>query len=183
MKYAVAAAALLLAFAGGWMVRPKPAPVYRDVVVPEERIVEVERIDTIVQWKERIVYRHVPATQIATAPDAGQPDVDTFCAEAVANALRTDSIATDTIVVPPSLLLRSVRHDDGWFFARDRLILTGPLSSGDLRQMHYGVRDGFEVRTHADTVIVRYPRSALVKQGAEYGIVMLVGAFVGQLVF
>lgn len=171
---------------------PQPEPTYRTVQVPVERIVEVERIDTIVQWRERIVYRHVLATQVATAPDAGQPDVDTFCAEAVRQALA--SARPDTAprlqegqdirpAAPATLLLRSVRHDDGWFFARDRLILTGPTSSGDLRQMHYSVRDGFEARTHADSVIVRYPRSALLKQGVEAGVFMLVGAFVGQVVF
>lgn len=171
---------------------PQPEPTYRNVEVPVERIVEVERIDTLVQWRERIVYKHIPATQVATAPDAGQPDVDTFCADVVERALA--GAQPDTAprlqegqdirpAAPATLLLRSVRHNDGWFFGRDALILTGPTSTGDLRQLTYGVRDGFEARTHADTVIVRYPRSALVKQGVEYGIVMLVGAFVGQLVF
>lgn len=192
MRYAVAVAALLLAFASGWLVKPKPAPVYRDVIVPAERIVEVEKIDTIVQWRERVVYRHVPAAQVATAPDAGQPDVDTFCAEAVKQALagaqpdtapRLQEGQDTRPAAPATLLLRSVRHDPAWFFARDRLILTGPTSSGDLRQMHYSVRDGFEARTHADSVIVRYPRSALLKQGVEAGVFMLVGAFVGHLVF
>lgn len=169
---------------------PMPDPVYRNVQVPVERIVEVERIDTVVTFVEKVRYVHVPATQIATAPDAGQPDVDTFCAEAVKQAVDAalpsvgaDTEASDVATPAPALLLRSVRHDDGWFFARDRLILTGPTSSGDLRQMHYSVRDGFEARTHADSVIVRYPRSALLKQGVEYGIVAVIGAFVGQVVF
>jgi len=160
---------------------PQPEPTYRNVEVPVERIVEVEKIDTIVQWRERIVYRHVPAAQIATAPDAGQPDVDTFCSEAVANALRTDSIATDTIVVPPQLLLRSVRVTDPWFFGKPGLILTGPTSAGDLRQLTYDVRDGFEARVHGDTAIVRFPRHALLKQLAEFGIVFAAGYLVNEV--
>jgi len=170
---------------------PQPEPVYRDVIVPEERIVEVERIDTIVQWRERIVYKHTPATQIATAPDAGQPDVDVFCADAIRRATRADTNAPDTNArdtvnnLPPAvdshLLLRSVRTTDPWFLGKPSLILTGPTSTGDLRQLTYDVRDGFEARVHADSVIVRYPRHAVLKQLLEFGIVFGAGYLANEV--
>src|SRR5690606_39129087 len=64
---------------GCWM--PEPAVVYRDVVVPREVLVRGEP-DTVVRWRERIVYRTVTAEQRASAPGAAASDVQAFCAAA-----------------------------------------------------------------------------------------------------
>lgn len=163
---------------------PQPEPVYQRVEVPVEVIREVERVDTIVSWKERIVYKTVHAEQVATAPDGARPDVDSFCADAVQQALAGVGASPQPLPegrnsapahppTPPHLLLRSLRIEDGWFFQKDRLILTGPLSNGDLRQTIHNVRPGVQAHVHGDTVIVQYPRSALLKQLLE------AAAFVG----
>lgn len=163
---------------------PQPEPQYRTVEVSVPQIVEVERVDTIVTWKERIVYKTVEAEQVATAPGGAVPDVQSFCADAVREAVASvDSLQGATLPpkLPPKLLLRSVRHDDGWFFARDRLLLTGPLSTSDLRQLTYNVRDGFQVHVMADSVLVQVPRAALLKQIAEAAVWMGAGFIAGSV--
>lgn len=163
-----------LLFAGFW---PKPVPIYREVQVPVERIREVERVDTIVTWRERIVYRTPRAEQVAVAVGGAQADVARFCPPPVT----PDSNAVTPERTTPVFLLRSVRLSDGWFLSRDQLTLTGPLSNGDLAQRSYRTRGSFQAATHADSVIVQYPRAALFKQFLEFGSVLGAGFVLGRL--
>lgn len=62
---------------------PEVEPLYRDVIVPVEVLVKSEP-DTVVQFKERIVYRTVAPEQRAVAPGGAAATVDSFCAEQAA---------------------------------------------------------------------------------------------------
>lgn len=155
---------------------PEAEVLYRNVEVPVPVIQEVERVDTVVTWKERIVYRTVKAEQIATAAGGGRGDVERFCGD---NTAPQDSANVPQPIT--QLLLRSARLEDGWFFQKDRLILTGPLSNGDLRQLTYSTRGSFQTHVHGDTVIVQYPRTALLKQGAEFGAFLILGYVIGSI--
>lgn len=151
---------------------PQGEPEYRDVIVEKKVIETVEKVDTLVTWKERIVYVTRKAETVATAPDGAREDVLRFCAES-----RTPPTAevgdSAKVELSPVLLLRSVRFEDGWFFGKDRVVLTGPLSNSDLRQLTYRTRGSFRAVTHQDSLIVQYPRTALLKQVIEYGSVGL----------
>ena len=156
---------------------PQPEPEYRDVIVSVPQIETVERVDTVVTWRERIVYVTQPAEQIATAPGGGADDVERFCGPVETPA---DSV-NPTPARPPALLIRSVRHEPAWFFGRDKLVLTGPLSTGDLQQRIYRTRAGYQFMTHGDSVIMQYPRSALLRDGAEAAIYIGAGFLLRSL--
>lgn len=176
LNYTAAAGVLvvvLIAFGLGRCSAPDPEPQYREVQVPVESIREVERVDTVVTWRERIVYRTVEPTIIAVADSGGVPDVATFCAESIERAVRevaTDSGPRTLADRPPSLLLRSARVSPGWFFAKDELYLTGPRSDGSLWQGTYSVRNGWQAHVRGSDVLVQSPRSAIVRELLEAGV-------------
>ena len=147
-----------------------PDPVYRNVEVPVEVVREVERVDTVISWKERVVFRTLPPVTIATAPGGAQSDVEAFCGP----------IAVDTIR-EPVLLLRSVRTAPGWFFAPDRVFLTGPLSNGDLRQLTYSARPGWQAHVLADTAVFQSPRFWWARELVEAGAYIGAGYLLGQV--
>lgn len=169
----------------GWIDPGGTEPVYRRIEVPVERIVEVESVDTIVEWRERVVYRTVEAEQVATSDTGGEPDVATFCEAAVADARREDAPDSTRATSPPSLparlLIRSARHDPGWFFSRDKLILTGPLSDGRLRQLRYSLRPGYRWHVMADSLLVQEPRMGFWRELVEGIVYGAIGYAVGRL--
>lgn len=173
-----ALAALALLHLLGW--GPPSPPAYPDTVVPTERIQLVERVDTVVTVRERIVYRTVRPDQAATAPKGAAPDVATFCADAVAQAV-AGARGEDAPETPPTLLLRSIRTEAGWFLAPDRVILTGPLSNTDLRQLTYTARPGWQARVHGDSVIVQSPRWGVLREVAEAAVYGAIGYGIGRL--
>ena len=100
---------------------------------------------------------------VARAPGGAQGEVPAFCRPTL--LALTDTVEAET--PPPRLMLRSGVHSPGWFFQKDRLLLTGPTSLGDLLALDYAVRPGFSFRTSGDSALVRYPRSGLVRQSVE----------------
>lgn len=162
------------------------APAYTDVRVDTVQIRAVERVDTIVQWQERIVYRTVQPTVVAVADSGGVPDVLAFCAESVERAARDARADTDPAsgrqpAPPPSLLLRSARVDAGWFFASDELVLTGPRSDGSLWQGTFEVRDGWQAHVRGGEVLVQSPRGGLARELLEAAVWAGAGYFAGRL--
>lgn len=155
--------------------RPDPEVIYDLVEVPVERIVEREP-DTVVRFVDRIRYVTPDPVQIAVAPLGAATQVASFCAPSVLTA------AADTVTdrPPEQLLLRSVVHDPGWWFSKDRLTLTGPTSYGDLQAIDVDVRPGFTVRTVGDSVLVRYPRTGFAREAVEVGGPLLLGLLVGM---
>ncbi len=155
---------------------PEEVVRYERVEVPVERIIEREP-DTVVRWLERIRVVTPDPVQIAIAPGGAAPEVARFCMPSVLKATNDTTPAP-----PPQLLLRSVTHDPGWFFQRDRLLLTGPTSHGDLVAADYLVRPGFSARTVGDSVIVRSPRFGGFRQGLELGIAAAIGLISGLVI-
>lgn len=174
-----ALAALALLHVLGW--GPRSAPRYPDTFVPAERIHQVERVDTVVTFRERIVYRTAKPEQAATAPKGAHPDVVTFCADAVARAVAEAKGEDAPQETPPTLLLRSIRTEAGWFLAPDKLVLTGPLSNTDLRQYTYTARPGWQARVHGDSVIVQSPRWGVLRGVAEAAVYGAIGYGIGRL--
>ncbi len=154
---------------------PPRAPTYRDVVVTRTQIEEREP-DTVRTFVDRIVTVEVPARQIATAPLGAQDDVARFCAPTVVTL-------TDTVVVmsDPAYLIRSITHEPGWFWQRDKLLLTGPTSFGDLVAMDYDVRPGYTARAVGPDVLVQYPRTALIRELIEPALAVLAGYGLAQV--
>lgn len=172
-------AAVVAGAAGLWALAwPEEVVRYERVEVPVERIIEREP-DTIVRWVERIRVVTPDPVQIAVAVGGGAPEVARFCRPAVLDAV-SDTV---TAAPDPQLLLRSVVHDPGWFFARDRLLLTGPTSYGDLVAADYLVRPGFSARTVGDSVVVRYPRAALLREVAEPAVWITLGIGLARLLW
>jgi hypothetical protein len=168
----------LLVLAGAllaYVILPNDPIVYSEVIVPT-RAIEVReppaRAPTVV---ERIRYVSIPPRQVATAPGGAQGDVVTFCAPTVAQ------VAGDTITHAPALLIRSGTHTPGWFWGKDKLLLTGPTSTGDLRALDYSVRPGFDFRASGDSVLVRYPRTGLLRQVVEIGVPLAIGYGIARI--
>lgn len=170
-------------FGLGRCTAPTPAPAYSEVRVDTVEIRGVERVDTFIDWKERIQYRTAEPTVAAVADSGGVADVASFCAESIERAVRdarADSVPAGGVApaAAPSLLLRSARVDPGWFFAADELVLTGPRSDGSLWQGTYSVRDGWQAHVRGPEVLVQSPRAALLRElleaavyaGAGYGL-------------
>lgn len=158
-------------------------PVYSRVEVPVEKIREVERVDTVVQFKERIVYRTAKPVTVATAEGGGRGDVERFCADTV----RVPAVAVGDAVNPDepvrarALLLRSARTEAGWFFRPDRVVLTGPLSDGGLRQLTYSARPGWQAHVQADTALFQSPRFWWVREGIEAGTFIGLGYLIAKV--
>ena len=91
-----------------------------------------------------LVTESVAATNEARPPESGRAD--------------TVRIAPD-----PRLLIRSLSLNEEWFFRGDELTVTGPLSTGDLRQVSYRTRGDVSARAHGDSLIVRSSRWGLLK--------------------
>jgi hypothetical protein len=70
----------------------------------------------------------------------------------------------------------------GWFLQRDQLLLTGPTSYGDRVAADSLVRPGFSARTAGETVIVRYPRTGLLREGVGVVVPLAMGGALRGLV-
>lgn len=142
------AAALVVGLGIGWCGNPDPPPRYRTVEVTRNQI-ETAEPDTVVQFRERIVYRTVEPERVAVAPAGAVADVDAFCRGG--GFVRADSL--DGADLPdPRLLIRSGR------FSGKELTLTGPVSNGDLKSSDYRVRAPFQFRTTGDSILVQGSR-------------------------
>ena len=185
-KYPAAIALVLVlgaVFLLGRCSAPDPAPAYPSVRVDTVQIRAVERVDTIVTWRERVVYRTAEPIVVAVADSGGVPDVATFCAASIERAVREaagESAPLDRAAPSPSLLLRSARVDAGWFFAADQLVLTGPRSDGSLWQGTYSVRNGWQAHVRGPEVLVQSPRSALARELLEAGAWLAAGYTLGK---
>ena len=164
-------------FAMAWLLKPTSASVYREVGVPVEVIREVERVDTVVTWRERIVYREAEPVTVATADGGGVSDLTAFCGPSVAAA--TDSVRRE-LEAAPVLLLRSVRTEPGWFFSSDRIIATGPRSDGSLWQGTYDARPGWRAHVRGPELLVQSPRWWWVREGIEVLLPAAIGYGVGR---
>jgi hypothetical protein len=170
--YALLAGALLGAgVLVGWCARPDPPPRYRNVEVTRDQI-EASEPDTVVQFRERIVYRTVEPEQVAVAPGGAVEDVDAFCRGG--GFVRADTL--DGGGRPdPRLLIRS-----GSFSGRE-LVLTGPLSNGDLQQSSYRTRAPFQFRVTGDSVLVQGSRFWWVRPALTGAALLGAGYVAGQL--
>jgi hypothetical protein len=174
-RYLPHALVALLVFSAGWWARqPAPPAVrYRDVIVPETVLVAGEP-QVEVRWRTRIVTRVVRPEQTATAPDAGEPDVASFCAEYV-RGLQPDTVR-DTIRVPDRrLLIRSGRYDGR------ELTVWGPTSSGDLKRIDYRARAPLSWVVDGDSVVVRSARAWWIDDAIRAGVYVGAGYLLGAL--
>jgi len=159
---------LIVGAAAFYALSPAPREIAYPEVIVHRAAIEALEPDTVVRWRERIVYRIVQPEQVATARGGAERDVAAFCADTV---VRVDTVqgGVDTVRLAPDprLLIRSFSLDESWFFRSDRLTITGPLSTGDLRQFSYRTRGGVSARAHADSLIVRSDRWALLKDALQ----------------
>lgn len=157
----------------GWLLHhPAPAPVrYQRVVVSDTVI---QRGEPVVEKRfvDRVIYRTVPAEQVATAPQAAVSDVAKFCAPAVRTAL-ADTASPEPA---PSLLVRSLTYN-----GRD-LEVWGPLSTGDLWRGSYRAHAPLSARVDGDSLLVRSARLWWVKPAAKGALLVGVGAVVGAVI-
>lgn len=165
MKQVVSPVLWLLVGAGAfYALSPAPREIAYPEVIVHRAAIEALEPDTVVRWRERIVTRIVQPDQVAEAPGAAVSDVAAFCADTVVQIVEVPG-GVDTVRVAPDprLLLRSFSLDEGWFLRSDRLIATGPTSTGDLRQFTYTTRGSVSGRVSGDSLIVRSDRWAFLK--------------------
>ncbi len=157
----------LVMFSVAW---PETYVGYPEVIVPARVIIEREP-DTVRTFVDRILFVRAAPVQVAIAPAGALDEVAAFCRPTVLAV--TDTVEVE--IPAARVLLRSVTHKPGWWFQRDGLLLTGPTSVGALKAFDFRVRPGFSARTSGDTVIVRYPRSGIVRELVEFGVPLLLG--------
>lgn len=158
-----------------WVLHPGPQTLQGPpVVTTVERVVR-EEPDTVVRWRERVVYRTPEPIVREIAVNGALPDVANFCGAAGWTSDTTVVVRRDTV-----LLLRSVTTDPGWFLRPDRIAFVGPRSDGALAREEFIARPGWSARVHGDSVIVRSPRFGLLKQLAEAAVFVGAGWVVGR---
>ena len=157
---------------------PTPELPYTQLIVPARQITRLEP-DTIVRWRDRIVYRTVPPETTAEAPGAAADVVAAFCRP---DTVRVPSSATtDTLWLNPAMvLLRSGSLDQRRWFRPDALTLTGVENTGDLRQWRYTTRGDVDFSTIGSGVLVRSPRWGIAGDLLEAGVWFGLGYLVGR---
>lgn len=145
-------------------------PVYRNVVVSAARIVEREPPASPPTIVEKVVYQYLQPSVQAEAPGGALGDVQSFCKPVVV-------AVTDTVLVPDrQLLLRSVSVDPGWFLGKDEVFVSGLTNTGDLWSADYRVRPGaWSARVAGDSILMRQPRTSIIRQGAELAAPVAIG--------
>lgn len=158
-----------------YLLFPSDPIVFTEVVVPAPRILEREPEvrQTIV---ERIRFVTIEPRQAARAPGGAVDFVSSFCRPTVV-AASGSSIEREE----PATLIRSLVHRPSRIpFRRDELELFGVTSLGDLTDSFYDVRPGFTVVSGGPTIVVRYPRAAVLVELLELGIPLAAGFFGGR---
>ena len=143
-----------LGFVFGSFTGSPPEVRYQRVEVPVEVI--VERI------------------QVAIAQEGALTLVQEFCKPVTI-------VQTDTIEIQPTLLLRSVSVNPGWWMGRDEILLTGPLSNGSLAAIDYRARGSWSSRVNADSLIFRQSRSGFLHGLLEFALPLAVGFGVAKV--
>lgn len=166
LRYVVAAIIGALLF---YVIAPANTVTFTEVIVPAARIIELEP-PTVVRWRDRIVNHYVAPIQVATAPGGAQDALQEFCRPVV---LRT--VDTVEVEVPAKVLLRSGVTRDGWWTQRGQIDLVGFTNFGDLKRFSFPTRPGWDFIASGDSVLVRYPRTAVVRQVIEVGLPFAIG--------
>ena len=155
-----------LAFAAGVLVMvlmtPEPKVHYQEVIVPDTVILEREP-DTVRTFVDRIQYRVVEPTQVAiTQGGAATGALESFC-----RPVTVVDKQTDTLVIEKQVLLRSVTFDDGWFWRRGDLLLTGITNTGELTAIDAKTRADFSAVAAGESVLIRESRWSWLQPVAE----------------
>lgn len=153
-----------------------PPPRYQRVIVPESVLV-IGKPDTIVKWRERIVWRTAQPEQVATATDAALPEVSAFCG--AAGWVIQPAPGGDTVPppLPPARLLLTAGTYDG-----RELRQWGVLSNGDAWSAEYRVRAPLQWTVTGDSLLVQGHRMSGLRVWAERAAWVAGGLVVGQLV-
>ena len=157
-----------------WAYAPPAPPTYRMVEVPVTVIEEVERVDTVVTFVERIVWREREPVTVAIADSGAVGLVDSFCQPSLASG------AEPPDPVRPLLLLRSVTTNPSWF-GPTTVTFTGPLSTGDLKQFQYRLHNGWRAHVRGDGLLVQEKRLWWLDDVLKVGLVFGAGYLAGSL--
>lgn len=166
---ATAGLILLAGLIVGWQVKPMPDPTYRTVTVTDT-LIQQSAPDTVLKWKDRIVWRVADPIVIARGDTADLRRLDAFCAEAVAP---TDTVA-HPVVLPPT----SGRY------AKGVLDLYATTSDGRLFHQATPASAPFEWVATGDTYEVREHRKGLqfLSGVPKFALPFLAGMAVGVIV-
>lgn len=155
----------------------RPRVEYRRVIVPAVPAAP----DTVIRWRERVIYRTVQAEQRAEAPGTGSAAVEAFC-QAAAAAAATDTVRlVDTVRVAAArtpaerLALAYAGRYDG-----RRLELWSLATDGARQHETFrGVRPPYEWTLHGDSAIVRASRWWWLREVARSAPAAGAGALIG----
>ena len=153
---------------------PEPLK-YTEMVVREIK----SKPDTVVQFVERIVYREVQPTLVATQVAGAEDVVSDFCHPDTV----VEVIEGDTVYVPaPSYQLwNAVQTKPGWFWGKDRVTLYGPKSNGDLVETQFNAWPGWQAATGSRTLI-QEPRWGWARPTLEFLLPLLGGYAIHEVI-
>jgi hypothetical protein len=121
---------------------PPPAP----LVYTEFRVDTImSEPDTIIQFRERIVYREIEPEYVATQEGGAEDRVEEFCKpDTVVQIVQGDTV----YVEKPTLFVASaVRTTDPWLWGRQDVTIYGFDNIGDRREYAYSSYPGWQFAT------------------------------------
>lgn len=152
---------------------PTPEPEFHEIRVPVRVLVKSEP-DTIVKWREKIVYRTVKPTQVVTADSGAAATVDKFCRAAEPR----DSAGSRTDPTPSSAAPALIRSGS---FKNNRLTLFEAVANGDLRRSEYRTHSPFTFAERDGGILVQSPRMWWIKPLIRDAVLVGVGYGAGKV--
>lgn len=167
----------------GWaFLAPEKAPetVYKEVIVEDTTLLRAEP-DTIVKWREKIVWKEHPPARIATAEGADRV-LRGFCEPIIRKSV-ADSVFPQgqrDPLVSPRWLMRSLSYDDEAF----QLQVWGIANDATFKEINVNdVRGSFRVRVQPDgDLFVQSERFDRWKDYAFYTALVSAGFAIGSII-
>lgn len=145
--------------------RPLPPIKYTEFIIDTI----IGEPDTVVQWRERVVFRTIEPEFVAEQPGGATDAVEQFC--------QPDTVR---VPMPTPWLARSVVTNAGWFFGKDKVTVYGFDGLGTRRELQFRSYPGWQFALGADQLI-QEPRFGRVKQIVEIGVPLVIGYIAGSI--
>lgn len=147
---------------------------FQTIYVPRTVLIHTEP-DTVVQWREKVVYRTVKPTQVVVADSGATETVEKFCRAAEL----TDSTSGNATSGPTSSVVPALIRSGS--FDGKNLYLFEAVANGDLRRSEFHVRAPFQFAERDSGILVQGSRTWWVDDALKAGGVFLTGYLVGRI--
>lgn len=135
--------------------------------------------DTVVQWRERIVYREAEPNFVATQPGGAADRVEAFChPDTVVQVVQGDTVF---VPAPNLFVVSAVDTDPSLLFGRDHISIYGFDNAGNRREYDYTSWPGWQFAAGQD-ILFQEPRFGWVRSGLRIAVPLVTGWFLNDLI-